>query len=103
MAIVGEDMRPFSKATEDSLKEATYLMVKSSKQRLAPAKVEIHRAQDGKRVTSVVFFFTRKAASGEALIAPAEKDLEFSSESNHALFKTNFSPQKMTGKEGLDL
>lgn len=103
IAIVGQDMRPFARVHEDSLKSATYLIVKSSRQKLAPSRVEIHRAPDGTTVTAVAFSFARTSPSGEELIGPDEKDLEFSCEANRVLFKTNFNVQKMTGKNGLDL
>ena len=103
VAIVGEDMRPFGRAQAEALKESTYLLVKGSRQKLAPTKVEIRRSSDGRRVNAAVFYFSRTSASGEPVVSSGEKDVEFKCEVNRVLFKTNFNPQKMAAKQGQDL
>lgn len=103
VAIVGEDMRPFGRAKAEALAQSSHLSLKSTKQKLAPLKVEIRKSQDGKKVNAVVFFFPRTTSAGEPQIAPTEKDVEFYCEVDHVIFRTNFNPNKMSAKEGLDL
>jgi hypothetical protein len=103
IAVAGEDMSPFVKADEMYLKQKTYLLVKKTKQKLQPDRVELRRQPNGQRILNVMFYFTKKAANGEAVIPADEKQLEFSCELPVTKVKTTFDLAKMAGKGGPDL
>lgn len=109
--VLGRDMTPFAKADENALKEKSFLVVKKSKAKFAPARVEIQRprsssdqpqAAGGAAISTVVFYFARKAATGEPVLAADEKSVEFVCEAGGAQIRTNFELQKMAGSQGLD-
>lgn len=93
--ILGRDMTPFAKSSEDSLKSKTRLKLKKNKGELTPVKVEIMRAKEGPGVQAVLFYFERKNAGGEATIAADEKGVEFVVEATRTTLKTSFDLTKM--------
>ena len=111
LLVLGRDMSLFSKADEKALKEKSYLLSKKTKTHLAPVRVELQRPQSasdqpkaatGQEVTGVVFYFLKKAAGGEPVLAPDEKSVEFVCETGGLRLKTGFDLQKMAGPQGLD-
>ena len=101
--VTGPDMTPFAKADEGALKAAAYLQAKRSKQKVAASTVQIQRSPDGQGVTAVLFSFPKKAANGEAEIAPDEKNVEFGCKLGDFALRSSFDPQKMADKQGQDL
>ncbi len=103
ITVQGSDMTPFMKMDEMTLKQKTYLMLKKNKQKLTPDRVEIRRQGNSQRIDDVQFYFARKSASGEAVIASDEKQLEFSCDLTVTKLKTNFDLPKMEAGKGVDL
>lgn len=103
VTIMGNDMTPFDKVDEMALKQQTYLLVKKTKQKLVPERVEIRRDSKSQRISDIVFQFAKKSATGEASIPADEKQLEFSCETKVTKVKTSFDLPKMVGPKGADL
>jgi hypothetical protein len=101
VAIVGQDMAPFLKADEAGLKGKSYLMMKKTKAKLEPVRVEIRR--DAQRISSIVFYFVKNSSTGEPSIAADERQVEFGCEVRGLSIKAKFEPQKMTAEQGMDL
>ncbi len=97
------DLSPFAQADDKMLKEKAYLSPKKTRQKIAPSRVEVGRSKDGKTVTGVIFYFPKKNEKGEAVIAPDEKEVDFSCRAPGAVFGTKFEPQKMANKQGADI
>jgi hypothetical protein len=103
LTLMGNDMTPFDKVDEMALKQQAYLLVKKTKQKLSPDRVEIRRDSRSQRISDIVFHFSKKSASGEATIPADEKQLEFSCETKITKVKTSFDPPKMVSPKGVDL
>lgn len=100
--IFGQDMQPFAKTDEIVLRGKTWIRPKSSKTKIAPSRVEIQRTGDGKGIQYIVFYFSKKTDSGEAVIPAGEKKVEFVCGAGIAI-QTDFDLQKMALKDGPDL
>jgi hypothetical protein len=103
LQVFGPDMTPFAKVEEADLKQDSSLTMKKSKQKLAPARVEIERSKDGKSVAGITFVFPKKLENGEAAIGPEEKGVEFVCRAGKVTLRYGFDPQKMVDKQGRDL
>ena len=57
----------------------------------------------GQLVTTAIFFFPKKTASGDPTIALDEKSVEFNCKIEGQPRRVNFEPQKMVDSKGLDL
>lgn len=99
----GTDMTPFAKESNDTLKSEAYLEVKPSKQKVAPATVEIVKSQDGKTIQGVLFSFAKQAPNGQPLIASSDKQAHFDCKLKLAHLDANFDLHKMVGKNGQEL
>ncbi len=100
----GQDMTPFTKTDEMALKQKTYLLVKKTKQKLTPDRVEFRRMPNGQKVLDILFYFAKNSANGEATIPGDEKQLEFACETPVTRIKATFDLAKMSsGKGGPDL
>jgi len=102
ISITGANLGAFAKETSDSLKVHAYLMLKSSKEKIAPAKVTIQKTPSGNTV-AVLFDFPQKTAAGEPVIAPSEKSVEFAVKAGNLPLKVTFEISKMSNKQGPDL
>jgi hypothetical protein len=91
----------FGKEGESSLKEHSYLMLKSNKDKIAPSKVTVLKGQ-GDRVAAVQFDFPRKKESGEPTIGPGEKGVEFFTKAGATPLTVSFDVSKMVDKKGAD-
>jgi hypothetical protein len=85
----------------DALKANSYLMPKSTKEKIAPLKVTIERGQND-RPAAVLYEFPKKTATGEPTIKPNEKGVEFFTQAGKTQVKTNFDITKMADKQGVD-
>ena len=103
LVVFGPDMKPFQSADEDTLKTSTGLILKKTKQKISPYKIEITRSPDGKKVTAVAFAFLRKAANGEPTIADDEKGVEFNCFVGGAKIRATFDISRMQDTQGRDL
>jgi hypothetical protein len=102
ISISGVNLRMFGKEGAESLKAHAYLMPKSSKEKIAPAKVVIQTNQGGTPV-AILFDFPQKTAAGEPAIAPGEKSVEFVVKVGNVPLKVTFDISKMSTKQGPDL
>ena len=101
ISISGTNLRMFGKEGAESLKAHSYLMPKSSKEKISPTKVIVQTRQDGTPV-AILFDFAQKAATGEPTIASAEKSVEFSVKAGDLPLKVTFDISKMSTKQGPD-
>lgn len=95
------NLNTFNKEGEAALKEHSYLMLKSNKEKIAPSRVIIQKGQ-GDRAVAVVFDFPRKSASGEPTIGPNEKGVEFFTKAGTTPLTVSFDISKMQDKKGAD-
>jgi hypothetical protein len=95
------DMTPFDGMDEDALLKNTSLQSKKTQKKIGPESVSIQRY--GKTVRSLTFKFPRKTDTGEPLISPDDREIEFVAQSGKFNMKAKFQPPKMVGKNGLDL
>lgn len=95
------NLNAFSKEGEPSLKEHSYLMLKSSKEKISPSRVIVQKGQ-GDRPVAVVYDFARKSASGEPSIAAGEKGVEFYTKAGSTPLTVSFDLSKMADKKGQD-
>lgn len=100
--ITGPDMFPFQQSTEEGVKNAAYLQVKKSKQKIQPEKVEFQKSPDGSKVSTVIIEFP-KTVGGQPTIAPDAKGGEFSISLGKTKIQTSFDFSKMEGAQGRDL
>jgi hypothetical protein len=101
--IAGPDMRPFEKLEEKDLLAATSLQVKKTKERVAPARVQIERDPNSKRVAGVVFLFPKQRPGGESVVGVDEKSVEFTCVLPTVTLKKSFDLKQMVIKQGRDL
>jgi len=83
------------------IKAHSYLMLKSSKEKLTPQNVVIQNGQNEKAV-AIIYEFAKKSASGEPTIGANEKGVEFYTEAGKTPLKTSFEIPKMADKQGAD-
>jgi hypothetical protein len=100
VVIQSEDMTPFARHDEKFFQANSFLEPKKSKQKIAPSHVVYERDEKSQLIAAAVFFFPRKAASGEPTIGSDEKGVEFSCKIEGATLRVNFEPQKMVDHEG---
>jgi hypothetical protein len=101
ISISGANLKMFGKEGAESLKAHSYLMPKSSKEKIPPAKVIVQTNQSGNAV-AILFDFPQKNAAGEPTIALAEKSVEFSTKAGNLPLKVTFDISKMSTKQGAD-
>ncbi len=109
LVVLGTDMTPFVKADENALKGKSYLLIKKTKAKFAPTRVEIQHprsspdeAAGASGISAVVFYFAKKTPTGEPALAASEKSAEFVCEVGGTQIKTSFELQKMAGPQGPD-
>jgi hypothetical protein len=103
IAVLGSDLSSFGKETNDTLKTHTYLMSKSTKEKLSPSKVVINQSQESRRPLAIIFEFPKKTESGTPTIATGEKNLEFGTAAGTTPIKVTFDLTKMVDKQGPDM
>jgi hypothetical protein len=96
-------MAPFTRKDEKFYLANAFLQPRKSKQKISPAHVRYERDAKGILVTSALFFFPRKTASGELTVSTDERNVEFNCNMDGASLRVNFEPQKMVDQNGLDL
>ncbi len=101
--VFGPDMTPFAQETADSLKSKAFMEVKPSKEKVAPAQVEIVKAPNGGSITGVLFSFPKQGADGKTVIAPNDKQAHFDCKLKLVRLGANFDLRKMVGKNGQEL
>lgn len=102
ISISGANLRMFGKEGAESLKAHSFLILKSSKQKVSPTKVMIQTNQSGNPV-AILFDFPQKTAAGEPTIASTEKSVEFAAKAGDLPLKVTFDISKMSAKQGPDL
>ncbi len=102
VVVIGPDMTPFGKISEDELKAKAYLRGKQSKVKVNATSAEITRSPDGRQVTAVMFSFPKKTTDGKDIAAPQEKGLQFVLNIKDLNLNTTFDPRKMADQKGSD-
>jgi hypothetical protein len=64
--------------------------------------VVFQKGPDGK-VQGAIFNFAKKTATGEAVISPDEKEIDFNVRIGDSWLRTNFNPKQMSDSKGEDL
>jgi len=98
--VQSEDMAPFTRKEEKFFQANAFLQPKKSKQKISPSHVRYERDGKGRLVTSALFFFPRKTASGEPTIAADEKSVEFNCNMDGSSLRVIFEPRKMVDQTG---
>ena len=88
---------------EDALKKNTYLLLKKTKQKVVPDRVVVVHGVDRQSVYRLTFQFPKTTDSGEPVITPDEKEIEFICQAGQTTVKAKFQPPKMVGQKGADL
>lgn len=99
ITIIGLDLSAFGQIDPEELKAHTYLRAKKQKKiKLRPQDVQIARRGPEEKIAEVNFIFPRALESGEPLIRPDEKKVEFRCEVKKAKIKikTSFELKRMT-------
>jgi len=95
-----EDMVPLFRHDGKFFQANPFLEVRKTKQKFAPSSVRYERDEKGQLVTSAVFFFPKKTASGDPTIRSDEKNVEFNCKIEGTALRVNFEPQKMVDNNG---
>jgi len=103
LMVLGSQMHPFQSVEEASVKQNAFLTPKKSKEKIGASKVEFQRSADGKSVQTVIIYFPKKTATGQATIAADEKGAEFSVAASNTTIKASFDFSKMHDAQGPDL
>jgi hypothetical protein len=101
VAVSGPDLGVFGQIQEDNLKDHSYLLSKTTKEKMAPAEVIVQRAQNDQPV-AIIFEFAKTNASGAPTIAKNEKGVEFFTQAGKMPIRIQFDLSKMTDKQGSD-
>jgi hypothetical protein len=102
VAVLGTNLMAFGKDQADDLKAHSYLMSKTTKEKISPTKVFIQRGPDGRRPTAVFYEFAKTTPAGEPTIAKNEKGVEFFTQAGNTPIKIQFDLSKMSDKQGTD-
>jgi len=101
--VFGPDMTPFAQETNDTLKSKASIEVKPSKEKVAPAQVDIVKSPNGGSITGVLFSFPKQGTDGKPVIAANDKEAHFDCKLKLAHLGANFDLRKMVGKNGQEL
>jgi hypothetical protein len=106
ITVVGQDMTPFLTVEEKDLAAKAFLQPKKQG-KIPAAHVSIQRIpgrkpDDRTSIAAVVFYFAKKSTSGDPILAPNEKNVEFVCEAGKATIKTSFDVSKMALANGPD-
>ena len=93
--VQSRDMKPFDRHDEKFFEQNAYLLTKKTKQKIPANHVQYERDENGGKVTSVIFFFPKKTASGDPSIAIGEKGITFVCKIEESQLRANFEPEKM--------
>jgi len=86
---------------EEGLKARSYLMLKSTKEKISAQTVKIEKGQNDRPI-AVLYEFPKKSATGEPTINASEKGVEFYTEAGKTPLKVSFEISKMADKQGVD-
>jgi hypothetical protein len=103
VVVQGTDMTPFHDKNEEYYRANAFLQTKTTKQKIFPSHVSYVISPDGKSVYAAKFLFPKKTSSGEQLIAPTERGVEFICRFEGSPLRAEFDPQKMVDDKGPDL
>jgi hypothetical protein len=96
------NMSVFEQRGEAAFTDAAFLQLHKSKEKLTPTSVVFQKGPDGK-VQGAIFNFAKKTATGEAVISPDEKEIDFNVRIGDSWLRTNFNPKQMSDSKGEDL
>jgi len=98
----GLDMSLFDERPKQSFLDKAFLQMASPSQKVIPTQVEYVKTKDG-HVSSVIFHFPTKSASGEPLFSPEAKRIDFYCHVADGTIRTWFEPGQMVDNQGEDL
>jgi hypothetical protein len=101
--VQGDDMTPFQLKDEKYYQANAYLQTRSTKQKIIASHVNYELKPNGTAINSAFFFFPKKAASGEPLIASDEKGVGFICRLEGSNLKAEFELKKMVAQGKPDL
>ena len=101
VAVSGPDLAAFGKFQDDDLQAHSYLMARTTKEKMSPSNVIILRGQND-QPTAIIFEFAKTTASGGPTIAQNDKGVVFSTQAGSIPIKVQFDLSKMTDKQGAD-
>jgi hypothetical protein len=101
IAVSGQDLSALGKNMDD-LKEYSHLMLKTTKEKLAPVNVGFQREKGKVLPTAIIFSFAKTMTSGEPAIAKNEKGVVFFTQAGETAVKVQFDLSKMMDKLGAD-
>lgn len=97
------DMTPFLKNDEKFFLDKAYIQTKRGKLKLPPSEIKYDRDSSG-GLKDVIFLFPKKTSSGDATVAPNEKEVTFDCKfGGGSGVHVNFDIQQMSGTAGPDL
>lgn len=96
------DMTPFESIDDDAWGKNSYLFFKKTGKKIAPDSV-VPLRYGSKAIHSLTFKFPKKSESGEPLLTPDEREIEFASQAGKFSLRTRFQVQKMMVKDKPDL
>jgi hypothetical protein len=100
IVIQSEDMAPFVRKDEKFFQANAFLQPHKSKQMISPTHVRYERDASGRLGTAAIFFFPRKAPSGDPVISGDEKNVEFVCKIEGSTLRVSFEPNKMADQNG---
>ncbi len=103
IVLQSKDMAPFLRHDEKFFQENAFLETKKRKNKMSPSHVHYERDANGLLVTSAIFFFPKRTATGDPTISNDEKSVEFSCKIEGSTVRASFEPQKMVDQGGVDL
>jgi hypothetical protein len=101
VAVSGSGLTVFGEIQENYLKSHSYLMSKTTKEKMAPLEVTVQRAQSDQPV-AIIFKFAKATASGAPAIGKDEKGVEFFTQAGKMPIRIQFDLSKMMDKQGTD-
>jgi hypothetical protein len=100
VVLQSEDMAPFVRHDEKFYETNAFLQMRKSKLKLSPSHVHYEHDSKGVLVTSAIFYFPKKTASGDPTVAADEKSVEFNCKLEGSSLRVSFEPQKMVDQNG---
>jgi hypothetical protein len=100
--VAGKNMAIFGQRGENGMMKGAFLQTHKNKQKESATKVDFQKDAAG-NVVAAIFSFPKTTASGEALITPDEKDVEFQLQIGGNWLRTSFNTKQMVDAQGEDL
>ena len=100
IVVQSADMTPFYRQKEQFFQANSFLEMKGTKLKISPTHVRYEHDAKGILVTSAIFYFPKKTASGKPTISDSDKLVDFIFLLEGNFHRVGFAPQKMIDKKG---